>query len=371
MDMYQLIGLLYALVAVIALGLLAWEWSKTRSLDLARLPLTNRMVLLARLLIGGLFLYSGFVKANDYLGFGYKLEEYFLTFAKDWPWSAWFWEFWEPLSAPLAWFISVFEIALAVAILVGWRMNLTAWLSLLMMIFFTLLTAYSAITGAVTDCGCFGDALKIDPWESFTKDIILTALLLPLFFVRKSVKPWPTNAIAGVATGLTFLVSGMYGYWCHEHLPLIDYRAYKNGVDLAVCTTDVPPGEDFPKCKDWGPGFMEEYEPDLFDGKKMMIVAYDLTHADPDALTDLASRSEAYREAGVEVVMLTSTLPDETRRIADEFGLGFPIGFMDGTALKTIVRSNPGYVLLQNGVIRDKWHHNDSPATEEVKALVQ
>ncbi len=368
--MYQIIGLLYAVVAAIAVGLLGWEWSRARSFDLRDLPLTDKMVMLTRLLIGGLFLYSGFVKANDYIGFGYKLEEYFMTFAKEWPWTAWFWEFWEPLSAPLAWFISVFEMALAVAIIVGWRMNLTAWLSMLMMIFFTVLTGYSAVTGSVTDCGCFGDALKIEPFESFIKDIILTTMLLPLFLVRKSVKPIPSHGAATLLTAITFVLSGAYSFWCHEHLPVVDYRAYKVGVDLALCTTVIPDDADFPKCKDWGPGFLGDTEPDLFDGTVMMVVAYDLNKADPSGLQALSELSSSYTASGVKPVMLTATLPDQTSQVAEEYRLDFPIGFMDGTALKTIVRSNPGYVLMKDGVIMAKWHHNDVPDADEVaKAL--
>ncbi|MDP5168967.1 MAG: DoxX family membrane protein [Bacteroidia bacterium] len=368
--MYQIIGLSYAVVAAITLGVLGWEWSKSKSFDLANLPLTGNLVLLSRILIGALFFYSGFVKANDYIGFGYKLEEYFLTFASAWPWTAWFWNFWEPLAAPLAWFISVFEIALAVAIIVGWRMNLTAWLSMLMMVFFTVLTGYSAVTGSVTDCGCFGDALKIEPWESFVKDIILTSMLLPLFLVRKSVKPFPGARIAGILTAASFVIAGGYSYWCHEHLPAIDYRAYKVGVDLDVCTSEIPAGADFPKCKDWGPGFMGDYEPDFFSGTKMMIVAYDLKKSSDDGLSALPGLAQGYHGAGVETVMLTSSLPDATAAVVEKYHLPFTVGFMDGTALKTIVRSNPGYVLLENGIIKGKWHYNDAPDAAEVnKAL--
>lgn len=372
MDFYQVVGLIFAVVAAISIGVLGWEWSRTKSLSLEKLPLSNKLILLSRLMIGGLFIYSGFVKANDYIGFGYKLEEYFMTFAKDWEWTAWFWNIWEPIAPELAWFISVFEIALGVAIIMGFMMNLTAWLSLLMMIFFTILTAYSAITGAVTDCGCFGDALKIEPFESFIKDIILTVMLLPLFFVRKSVKPVPSKKIAGVLTGAAFLLSGIYGYWCHEHLPAVDYRAYKVGVDLAYCTETIPPGEDFPKCKDWGPGFMGDYEPDFFSGTKMMVVAYDLNKADEDGMNEVQTFASQYDGAGVEPILLTSSLTDAANAATEKYGLEFLIGFMDGTALKTIVRSNPGYVLLKDGVIKGKWHHNDAPDAEEVrKALGQ
>lgn len=371
MDIYQVIGLLYAVVASISIGVLGWEWSKSKSFSLEKLPLSNKLILLSRLLIGGLFIYSGFVKANDYIGFGYKLEEYFMTFAKDWAWTSWFWEFWEPIAPQLAWFISVFEIALGVALIVGWRMNLTMWLSLLMMIFFTILTAYSAITGAVTDCGCFGDALKIEPSESFIKDIILTVMLLPLFFVRKSIKPVPSAKVAGALTVATFVLSGFYGFWCHEHLPAVDYRAYKPGVDLAVCTETIPDGEDFPKCKDWGVGFMGDYEPNMFEGTKMMVVAYDLGKSDEDALKAVSELATGYNSIGVEPIMLTSSLPDQTAEIASKSNLNLLIGFMDGTALKTIVRSNPGYVLLKEGVIIAKWHHNDAPLAEDLVELLK
>lgn len=366
MSNYQIIGLLFALVGLISGGILAWEGNRKQTLHLERLPLTQWMILISRILLGVLFFYSGFVKANDYIGFGYKLEEYFYTFAEQMPWMAGFWEFWEPLSAPLAWFISVFEMALAVAILVGWRMNLTAWLSLLMMVFFTILTAYSAITGSVQDCGCFGDALKITPWESFSKDIILTIVLIPLFLVRKTVKPWPDGRIAGMITAAAFVGSGLFSWWCHEHLPMVDYRAYKVGVDVQVCTEVVPPGEDFPKCKDFYPAFMGEEQPAIYAGRKMWILAYDLPHADEDALAAIPELAERYRAQGIEPILLTSTTPKDTEEILRTHGIDLPVGFGDGTALKTIIRSNPGYVLLQDGVIEGKWHHNDAPTLEDL-----
>lgn len=370
MEFYQIVGLVFAVVAVISAGVLGWEWKTTNSLSVEKLPLSNKLILLSRLMIGGLFIYSGFVKANDYIGFGYKLEEYFMTFAKDWEWSAWFWNVWEPIAPELAWFISVFEIALGVAVMVGFMMNLTTWLSLLMMGFFTILTAYSAVTGAVTDCGCFGDALKIEPFESFIKDVILTVMLLPLFFVRKSIRPVPSGKIAGALTAGAFLLSGIYGYWCHEHLPAVDYRAYKVGVNLAYCTETIPPGEDFPKCKDWGPGFMGDYEPDFFSGTKMMVVAYDLDKADAEGMSALQSLAKRYERTGAEPVLLTASLTDAATQAAETYGLELLIGFMDGTALKTIVRSNPGYVLLDEGVIKGKWHHHDAPDSDEVRTAL-
>ena len=129
-------------------------------------------------------------------------------------------------------------------------MRLTMWLSVLMMVFFTILTAYSHVTGAVTDCGCFGDARKITPFESFIKDVILLFMIAPIFRYRNDIKAFPSQLSAGLMTGVTFLLAGIFSYYCHENLPVVDYRAYKEGVYLPACTTQAGP-DGIPKCKDW------------------------------------------------------------------------------------------------------------------------
>ncbi|MBK7965923.1 MAG: DoxX family membrane protein [Bacteroidetes bacterium] len=113
---------------------------------------------ISRILVGVLFIISGLIKANDALGFSYKLDEYFVVFHM---------EFLSSVSVALAMFICIFEVALGVALLVGYRMVMVSWLMLLMILFFTFLTFYSAYFDVVKDCGCFGDALKLKPWESF------------------------------------------------------------------------------------------------------------------------------------------------------------------------------------------------------------
>ena len=358
MSTYQIIGLSYLAVGLLACLALLIEYSKKKTLRLEELPLTNIMVWGCRILIGMLFFYSGYVKANDYIGFGYKLEEYFYVFKMS---------FMVPFSVYLAWFISIFEIALAFAIVLGFRMNQTAWLALLMMVFFTWLTGYSHFTGKVTDCGCFGDALKIKPWESFTKDLILMLMLIPVFLVRKSIKAFPTAKIAGIIVAAAFVLSGIYAYWCHENLPLVDYRAYKEGVDLRICTTQ--PGPDgIPKCKDWDAFFPGE-SVEMFEGKTLMIVAYYLENAPEVALRQSTELANAL-PSDIKVVALTSTSPSKVEKIADQYQMPYPFGYMDETVLKTIVRSNPGYVLLNNGVVVKKWHHNNTPTVQEIKDLL-
>ena len=113
---------------------------------------------IARFLVGVLFIISGFIKANDPLGFSYKLDEYFVVFHMEWL---------SAISLGLAIFICAAEIGLGVATLAGAKMNFTSWSLLLMIVFFTFLSFYSWYFNKVTDCGCFGDALHLTPLQSF------------------------------------------------------------------------------------------------------------------------------------------------------------------------------------------------------------
>ncbi|MDX1907833.1 MAG: DoxX family protein [Bacteroidia bacterium] len=369
MNTYQLIGIAFALLGLITGAGLTWESLRRKSLHLDYLPVSTILIWLTRISIGILFIYSGFVKANDYIGFAYKLEEYFTIFGQQWPWTKGFFDLFVPLAEPMAWFISVFEIALAIALILGWQMNLTAWLTMLMMVFFTILTGYSHYTGTVTDCGCFGDALKLAPWESFVKDIILTLMLIPVFLVRRSIHPVPNGRIAGWITALTFVVTGIFSWYCHEHLPMIDFRAYKIGTDLKICTTEPGP-EGYPKCKDWEPYFPEEEIP-LFEGNTLLVIMHNATHAPAAALAQSQALAQALTGTDIRMVGATATGPSVMAGIIQQQGLTYPFCYLDETVLKTIVRSNPGYTLLRNGIVVGHWHHNDTPDAAELQARLK
>lgn len=371
LSTYQWIGLIFAIVGLLTLFTTFWESKKNRSTKLTKLPLSRMFIILTRLMVGTLFIYSGFVKANDYIGFAYKLDEYFTVFAQHFPPLAGFFEIFIPWAEPMAWFISVFEIALGVALILGWQANLAIWLSILMMVFFTVLTGYSHVTGAVTDCGCFGDALKLAPWESFMKDIILTTMLIPLFWVRKSIRPFPTEKMAMMITLASFLISGIFSYYCHEYLPVVDYRPYKIGTDLAKCTT-IPGPDGFPKCKDWDILFRNVVEePQLFEGNKLLIVAYDLEKADQEALKESAKLAEDLALIDIEAIGLTASFGEVIEKARSEHQINYPFGLADATVLKTIIRSNPGYVMLKDGVILDKWHYNQTPSAADIQNLIK
>ena len=136
---------------------------------------------LARVIVGGLFIFSGLIKLNDPIGTAIKLEEYFQVFAQD---IAPFFEVFEPAALFLAVFLSVLEVVLGVAVLFAYRMTITSITLIFLIVFFTGLTFYSAYFNKVTDCGCFGDAIKLTPWQSFYKDVILL-FLIGIIFIRK------------------------------------------------------------------------------------------------------------------------------------------------------------------------------------------
>ena len=140
----------------------------------------NALTNISRLVVGSLFIVSGLIKANDPVGFSYKLKDYFAPDVLNL-------EFLVPLVLPMAVLICAVEIILGVAALFGSKMKLVSWMLLLMIVFFTFLTFYSAYFEKVTDCGCFGDALKLTPWQSFTKDVVLLFFVLVIFLKKGAI----------------------------------------------------------------------------------------------------------------------------------------------------------------------------------------
>lgn len=358
----------------------------------------NSIVQFSRLFVGILFIISGLIKLNDPLGFSYKLTEYFsepvfnITFL-------------EPFSLSLALFLVILEVFLGVVLLIGYKSKLTIWSLLLLIIMFTFLTFYSAYFDVVKDCGCFGDALHLSPWQSFSKDIILLVFILILFFNKNLIQPLFANRIQLVIAGTAIGLSCFMGYWVINHLPLKDFRPYKvgtnikeamiipddapksvvemifiynvNGInkefkeddlmslpdgatfvdrkDKVITVGYVPPIHDFVMEKD-GSDYKEEF---LKEPKLMIFVTYDLKLSDKDGLQKLEALSLKAKSEGYKVIAMTASLPEEIANAKKEFGYTFDFYFCDGTTLKTIERANPSIVLLENGVVKQKVHHND------------
>src|SRR5882762_10845104 len=183
----------------------------------------------SRFFVGGLFIFSGLIKLNDPVGTQIKMEEYFEVFAQDF---GSFFHVFIPWSLEIGMVMIVLEIALGVAILLFYRMTLTTWVLLGLTIFFTFLTFYSAYFNKVTDCGCFGDAIKLTPWQSFSKDIVLMVFVSHLVWYRRSYIPaLRTREGDGLIIGVVAL-SLFLGIHAVNHLPFIDFRAYRVGNNI-------------------------------------------------------------------------------------------------------------------------------------------
>src|SRR5690554_486194 len=178
-----------------------------------------------RVFVGILFIFSGLIKLNDPVGFSFKLDEYFSESVFNMP-------FLQDFSLTLAVVLVISEVLLGVMLLLGYMRKLTLWLLMLMIVFFTFLTFYSAYFNKVTDCGCFGDAIPLTPWQSFYKDLILLALIAILNFGRIYIQPILSKQARVFAVFVTFVLSLSIVYYVLDNLPILDFRAYKIGVNI-------------------------------------------------------------------------------------------------------------------------------------------
>ncbi len=416
---------------------------------------------ISRILVGALFVVSGLIKANDPIGFSYKLGEYFAPDVLNWT-------IFEPFALQLAIFICVVEIVIGFATLFGAKMKLVSWSLLGMIVFFTFLTFYSAYFNKVTDCGCFGDALKLTPWESFYKDVVLLVLVLIIFirqskiqmqglthdlmigfggllfvlyfsnmlinwsfpiyfylvtfaillvyklFAKSTQKAWIMGLLAA-------LISSYFTYHCVNHLPLKDFRPFAIGKSIPEGRTlpigakedvyqttmqyknrqtgevkdftmqnypwkdtltwefvdrittlveegDHPPIHDFNLFDADGNDITEDLlvEPYMF-----LLVNYDISKASSSDLSSLNALVKDVYGWGYYMYGLTASNIDLINAYKKENALDFDFLTADETVLKTIIRSNPGLVMLKAGTVVGKWHLNDFPSSEEVKKIAQ
>ncbi|MEY8869205.1 BT_3928 family protein [Meridianimaribacter flavus] len=355
------------------------------------------IVNVSRLLVGALFIFSGFIKLNDPLGFSYKLQEYFSYDVLNIP-------FLEPYALGISIFVVIFEVVLGIFLLIGYKPKFTVWSLLAMIVFFTFLTFYAAYFDKVKDCGCFGDFLKLTPWESFTKDVILLVLILILFFGVKHIKPIFGKLGLTVASLLSFIACLWFAYHVLMHLPVFDFRAYKIGSNIQDNMT-IPEGAKKPvmewtwlfdvngeekefvtngsyptvegKLISYETKVIEKgYEPSILDfsiesddedlttqfleeDHLVMITSYSLESAEVDGLKKLKSVSDKAIENGYTVIGLSASGNDVKAQIKKDYDLNFDFYLCDEKVLKTIVRSNPGVLVLEKGTVLQKEHWND------------
>ena len=355
-----------------------------------------------RILVGLVFVFSGFVKGIDPLGTEYRMEDYFIVFSIP---------VFIPFSLYLTIFLCVLEFSLGISLLFNLLIRKTVWLLVPMMMFFTILTFFDAVYNLVPDCGCFGDALKITNLQTFLKNIVLMAFVLTIFAWRKKYRnPLPAW---GVYTLLLITVSAFsaLSVQCYRHLPLIDFMAWKAGnrvnkteslpVTFYVTYKNKKTGEEkeyvspnYPWndsiwLADWiftsqrvvdpnkNQGLVlrvedqhgTDYTSSVLDNPdyQFIMVAYDLNKTDRKGFHKILPFYKQAVGDGYSFICLTNSLPAEIRKFRLQNGTGFDYYNSDEVVLKTMVRSNPGLILLKDGVVMAKWGFRDFPSYEQVK----
>ena len=365
-----------------------------------------------RYLVGSIFIFSGLIKINDPVGTQIKLEEYFGVFSTD------FTSLFE-LLVPFALLISIvlctLEIIIGIALLMNYKMRIVLKLLLSLIVFFTFLTFYSAYFNKVTDCGCFGDAIKLTPWESFYKDIILLVFSISIYFLNKNLKNQVglfyikifddkvfRNGIIIVSTIICLIIS----FSAINFLPFIDFRAYKVGnyiPDLMNPSEELkysyimekggreyefesyPLDESFtfkkinllnpeaqPKITDYSLwNETGDYTNESFLGNKLFIIIHDVNKMGLKGkkLQDFISQLKILGSNinfWVEPIIITSSDSKSYNDFREKYHIEIKNVYGDATVLKTIIRSNPGFFLLRNGTVTGKWHYNKFPDPKEI-----
>lgn len=357
-----------------------------------------------RLVVGGLFIFSGLIKANDPLGLSYKMDEFF---------EVWGWHFFRSWSLGLSIVMIAFEIIAGVALLIGYAQKFFAPLLLALITFFTFLTAYVLFSGKIKECGCFGDCIKISNTETFWKDVALLVMAIILYIYRRRIPPLirrPYGAVVMILT--TFFAFGVQ-VWALEHLPFHDCLPYKKGVNLFEGTKPPPgstpdvyetvliyekdgvkkefdetnfPWEDStwtyvdtktklikegnatPPIKDFSftdaDGGDHTEEVLTAKGYNLLWLVRDVQKARKDQLDRLKALAAEVRKTGGGVYMLSSSTKAETNAFVAANNLqAFDVLYVDGTASKTAMRSNPGLIVLKDGVVVEKYSFRDYPAS--------
>jgi len=232
------------------------------------------LTLILRLLVSFTFIFSGFVKLVDPLGSSYKFQEYFSSGVLNL-------EFLIPYALPFSILLILAELMLGVLLLLGYLPKFTVWSLLAMILVFLFLTWYSAFYNKVLDCGCFGDAVKLTPWETFYKNVVLLVFIVVLLFGTKHIRPLISLSFAKWTSFLFFVVFLYITYHVLVHLPIIDFRPYAIGKNIPEgmkpIGSEMPPIHDFYLENMNGDNLTDEV---LLADKVMLIVTYNIEKSD-------------------------------------------------------------------------------------------
>jgi uncharacterized membrane protein YphA (DoxX/SURF4 family) len=353
----------------------------------------------ARLLVGILFIFSGLIKANDPLGLSYKMQEFF---------EVWNMPALDAYTLGFSIVMIVFEILAGVAVILGWRMRLFAWLLLLLIIFFSFLTGYAVISGKVRECGCFGNCIPLQAMGSFIKDLILLLLIVILFIYRNEIKSHLSSRSSLIILALSLVFSFTVQWYALRYLPMVDCLPFKKNANIFE-KMKPPPGaipdssvihfvyeknhktmeytaDELPADLDSSYTFIKRYdklirkgnaEPEIKDFSLISSYGSDTTVqilGRPGYQLMLISRSfpqssqtwdKAFlllytlaKSKNIPVILVTSNRTEgENWLNKNALTNDIPVFGCDATAVKTAARADPTLYLLKKAGILDKWSY--------------
>lgn len=393
------------------------------------------LVTICRIITGLLFIFSGLIKANDPLGLGYKMEEFFEIWNTGLAGSSFFlknvltglFSFLHQHSLFLSVVVIAFEIIAGAALLLGWRMKLFSWLLLLLIVFFTFLTAYAYLaknpdgSPKFTNCGCFGDCIPIPPLASFLKDLALTGLIVFLFVRRRWIRPVLSAKTTTMVMLLVTVSSFAIQWYTLNYLPVFDCLAYKKGKNISEQMkkpADAVPDSTvitfvyekqgkqieftsakFPADFDSSYTFISRYDKVIRKGKNNIppvtgFILRGMTDQDSAAIVlaqpyaillycedfsvpvskwkdDFAALYTAAREKNIPAYAITRQREQAIANFKNTPFASIQVFTSDNTAIRTAARTNPCIYLLKEGTILDKWsYRRTNKATRKIKTLV-
>ena len=360
---------------------------------------------ISRLVIGLLFIFSGFTKGIDPVGTGFIFAEYFKAFG---------FSFMIPLATPLCMLLAALEFVLGVSVLIGLKMRLATLGTLIFMVFFTFFTLATAIFNPVSHCGCFGDAIHLSNWATFVKNLIFTPFAILLYLQRKQFTPLGPCLLewgAMVAFGLLSIALSLH---CYYHLPLMDFAGFKVGNHILEAMK-VPEGQErefkttFYYEKDGKTqGFPIDNLPDetwnyvssktkvtkvgtlpqipfldistYGDGRyvrdSLMSLPYPvlvatLPYADKSRDRGWEKLSALHAQGTLPMMVISGARGETVGQLLQAKGMNVPYYFTDAKIVYTMARANPGLMLLQDGWVVAKWSSFDIPSAPELDKLLQ
>ena len=325
-----------------------------RNIYLIRKYATN----ICRFLLAAMFIFSGFVKAVDPLGFFYKLGDYTQAFGM----ADWMPPF---LLMIFAIALSAVEFVVGAYLLFGIRRGIATYSALLLMVCMTPLTLYLAIANPVHDCGCFGDAWVLTNWQTFGKNVILLLMTILVFWRRRLIIPFFSRKSAWLVSMFTIIYVLSLSFYCLKNLPILDFRPYKVGTNI-LQAMEISEDGAMPTINDFWITELETGEDITYnvlenEGYTFLLVAHRIEQAD-DKHIDLINELYDYAaDNDYGFYALTSSSEQEIEEWRDWTGADYPFGIVDDTELKTVIRSNPGLLLIKNGTIMGKWSNDNIP----------